>query len=540
MPKTLINLPLAPSIAALAATARRLVPKQAHTRDALIICAIGVAVYAFSAWVDLFEHLDEFLHDENSWELDEIVMVILISSLALTIFGYRRIRELRTEVQARGAAEAEARKLARHDPLTGLPNRRGFSEKLEEALQGTLERGARVAVLMLDLDGFKQINDVHGHAVGDQALMETTARISSVTRDGTVLARLGGDEFAIIMQRVTSLEAPTRLARRIIGALAEPFMVGSVATTLSLCIGIAVAPDDGVEPDEVLRRADRALYRAKAEGRSSIRHFEANMDAHLERRMLIEQEMRAALTEEAIVPFYQPIVSLDGNRIIGFEALARWDNPTLGSVPPNDFIPVAEESGMIAALSDQLLRRACTDAKHWPKEVTLSFNVSPLQLRDKTLGLRVLAILGQTGFDARQLELEITESALVDHLEVAQAIIEQLRAAGVRIALDDFGTGYATLSQLLALHVDKLKIDRSFVDRLGKDDESSIVVRAIIGLANGFGLTTTAEGIEDKEQLAYLKENGCVEGQGFLFSKAIPADEIPALLRQISSVREVA
>jgi diguanylate cyclase (GGDEF)-like protein len=536
--KTLINIPFRPFTGLPAI--KRLIPRQAHTRDALIVSAICVVTFVLSVWMDLFEAIDEFLHEHDAWQLDEIAVVALLASVALIIFGYRRIRELRSEVKARGEAEAEARKLARHDPLTGLPNRRCFSEKLEQALGPTLDQGVRVAVLMLDLDGFKQINDVYGHAVGDRALMETAERISSATREGTMLARLGGDEFALIMPKIKSLEDPTGLARRVIAALAEPFTVGSKETTLSCGVGIAIAPDDGVEPDELLRRADRALYRAKAEGRSSIRYFESNMDSHVEHRILIEREMRIALASESIVPHYQPIVSLDGQRIIGFEALARWEHPTLGNILPNVFIPVAEESGMIGALSDLLLRRACKDACKWPNEMTLSFNISPLQLRDQGLGLKVLAILGETGFDARQLELEITESALVEHGGVAQIVINQLREAGVRIALDDFGTGYATLSQLLALHVDKLKIDRSFVDRLGKDDESGIIVRAIIGLAKGFGLTTTAEGIEDKGQLDYLKANGCVEGQGYLFSKAVPAAEIPGLLQQTSRARQVA
>jgi diguanylate cyclase (GGDEF)-like protein len=518
---------------------QRLIPGRAHTRDAFVIGVTSIAIMVLSVWLDVFEELHEFLEKYDAWQLDEIIVVMMVASIALLVFGYRRIRELRIEVKARGEAEAQAHRLARHDTLTGLPNRRCFSEKLEQALKTTIHDGARLAVLMLDLDGFKQINDVHGHPVGDQALIETAERIAAVTGD-TLLARLGGDEFALIMPEIKSLEEPTKLARRIITAISEPFMIGSMTAHLSGGLGIAIAPDDGTEPDELLRRADRALYRAKAEGRATIRHFEASMDSHLERRMLIEQEMRGALKMHSIIPHYQPLVSLDGNRIIGFEALARWRHPTLGEVPPDVFIPVAEESGMIGALGDQLLRQACKDALHWPKDTILSFNISPVQLQDKTLGLRILAALGETGLDARRLELEITESAVVDHAGVAQVVIDQLRKAGVRIALDDFGTGYATLSQLMALHVDKLKIDRRFVDRLGKDNESAVIVRAIIGLANGFGLVTTAEGVEDKGQLAYLKENGCTEGQGYFFSKAVSAAEVPALLQQASTARRVA
>jgi EAL domain-containing protein (putative c-di-GMP-specific phosphodiesterase class I) len=240
------------------------------------------------------------------------------------------------------------------------------------------------------------------------------------------------------------------------------------------------------------------------------------------------------------VPHYQPLVSLDGNRIIGFEALARWQNGDLGFVPPDMFIPIAEETGLINALGDQLFRRACLDANAWPKTFVLAFNVSPVQLRDSTLGLRLLSILGQTGFNPRRLEIEITETALIENLGVAQTVIHQLREAGVRIALDDFGTGYATLSQLLSFHLDKIKIDRSFVSRLDESEDSKVIVRAILGIAKGFSLTTTAEGVEDAGQLAYLKANGCTEAQGYLFGKAIPADDIPALINNPASYSVVA
>ena len=251
---------------------------------------------------------------------------------------------------------------------------------------------------------------------------------------------------------------------------------------------------------------------------------------HVERRIQIERELRLAIASDGIVPHYQPLVSLNGNRIIGFEALARWKNGDLGFVAPDLFIPIAEETGLINALGDRLFRRACVDAVAWPPGLVLAFNVSPVQLRDPTLGLRLLSILAQTGFSPRRLEIEITESALVENIGVAQIVIDQLREGGVRIALDDFGTGYATLSQLLSFHLDKIKIDRSFVSRLDKSEDSQVIVRAILGLAKGFGLTTTAEGVEDAGQLAYLKANGCTEGQGYLFSRAIPAADITALL----------
>jgi predicted signal transduction protein with EAL and GGDEF domain len=334
------------------------------------------------------------------------------------------------------------------------------------------------------------------------------------------------------MPNIGSLDDPTVLARRIASAVAEPFVVENVTAEFGVGIGIAIAPNDGVHAGELVRRADRALYRAKAAGRSSVRFFEPEMDAHVERRIQIERDLRSAIAASGIIPHYQPLVSLDGNRIIGFEALARWENGDLGFIPPDVFIPIAEETGLINTLSDQLFRQACLDANAWPTTFVLAFNVSPVQLRDATLGLRLLSILGQTGFSPRRLEIEITEGALVENIGAAQTVIDQLRGAGVRIALDDFGTGYATLSQLLSLHLDKIKIDRSFVSRLDKSEDSQVIVRAILGLAKGFGLTTTAEGVEDAGQLAYLKANGCIEGQGYLFSKAIPADDIPALIKR--------
>jgi predicted signal transduction protein with EAL and GGDEF domain len=278
------------------------------------------------------------------------------------------------------------------------------------------------------------------------------------------------------------------------------------------------------------RRADRALYRAKSEGRSCIRFFEADMDAHVERRIAIETELRAAVAAKTIVPYYQPVVAFAGRRVVGFEALARWKSDKFGWVPPDQFITVAEEIGIIGELGDQLLRQACLDAQAWPAELTLAFNISAVQLRNPTLGLRVLAILAETSFNPRRLELEITETAVVDNMKMALEITRQLRQAGVRIAVDDFGTGYATLSQLLSLKLDRIKIDRSFVDRLGKDKESTTIVRAVLGLASGFSLETTAEGIENDEQLASLRAEGCLEGQGYLFGKAVPANDVQSLL----------
>ena len=498
--------------------------KRPVIRDAITLLAIAVLAFLGAHFYDLPPKVFQFVMHHADWELDDIVFVVFLLNIGMLICGVRRY--------------GEARSLARHDPLTGLPNRRFFEERLEECL-GSASVARQVAIITMDLDGFKLINDAYGHALGDKVLCEFARRVSVIVRADAFFARMGGDEFTIIMPKIESLDDPTNLARRITATVAEPFVLANVTVELGVGVGIAIAPNDGVHADGLVRRADRALYRAKAAGRSSVRFFETEMDTYVERRIQIERELRSAVASNGIVPHYQPLVSLKGNRIIGFEALARWENTNLGFLPPEVFIPIAEETGLINALSDQLFRQACLDANTWPTTFVLAFNISPVQLRDPMLGRRLLTILEQTGFGPRRLEIEITESALVENIEVARIVIDQLREAGVRIALDDFGTGYATLSQLLSFHLDKIKIDRSFVARLNSED-SQVIVRAILGLAKGFGLTTTAEGVENAGQLAYLKANGCTQGQGYLFSKAVPATDIPTLINRPAEYAVVA
>ncbi len=499
-------------------------------RDAVLVFVGFCFAFAFVEYTQLPPKILDFIARHADFELDDLLVASVAGMIGLLAYIGRRLAELGREIKARRAAEQVAQQLARHDPLTGLPNRRFFNEQLDEILQDVTAEGGQVAVLMLDLDGFKNINDVYGHMVGDKALMEFAARIGE-TAKGSLIARVGGDEFAIIRPNFSSLDEVTSLARRITQTIAEPFIIAGIETALGVGIGIAIAPDDAAHPDELVRRADLALYRAKADGRCCTRFFEPAMDSHVEKRAAIERALRAAIAANEIEVHYQPLVDLTDNRVVGFEALARWDDPALGPVPPSVFIPIAEESGLINRLGDQLLRIACRDAKAWPGDITLAFNISPVQLRDPTLGLRVLNILGDTGLPPHRLELEITESAIVGDGELAQHMIDILRGAGVRIALDDFGTGYATMSQLLSMRFDKIKIDRSFVNRLGGDGESQIIVRAIIALAKGLGMKATAEGIETTAQLAGLKTDGCGEGQGFLFGKAVPASKIPEVLR---------
>jgi diguanylate cyclase (GGDEF)-like protein len=501
--------------------------------DAVLVFVAFCLTFAAVEYYQLPHRIFAFTIQHEDLELDDILIASFIAALGLLFYSARRLIELRREIKARRTAEKTVLQLARHDPLTGLPNRRYFNERLDEAIHNTLVEGHRVAVMILDLDGFKPLNDMYGHLIGDKALVEFAARISRTAR-GVLVTRVGDDEFAIILPAIASLDEPASLARRIASAVSEPFEIAGIETELAVSIGIAVAPDDGNAADELVRRAVLALNRARADDRASTRFFEPLMDAHVERRAAIERELRAAITNDQIEMWYQPLVNLDSGRIIGFEALARWNNPVLGTVFPSVFIAIAEESGLIHRLGDQLLRTACRDAKSWPGQYTLAFNLSPVQLRDPTLGLRVLGILGETGLAPSRLELEITESAIVSDGEMTEHLIDEFRKSGIRVALDDFGTGYATMSQLLSFRFDKIKIDRSFVSKLGSDSDSQVIVRAIVGLAHGLGLTTTAEGIETAEQLAELKADGCHEGQGYLFGKAMPAAAIPNLLRNPS------
>jgi predicted signal transduction protein with EAL and GGDEF domain len=329
---------------------------------------------------------------------------------------------------------------------------------------------------------------------------------------------------------VGSLEAPTRLARRIVVAAGEPIAVAGKKTTLELDIGIAVAPTDGTAADVLIRRAELSLHRANADEQPAVRFFEPNMDAHVEKRARLERDLRVAIAVSAVAPHYQPIVDLADGRVIGFEGLARWKHPQLGWVPPTSFIAIAEECGLIRELGDQLLRRACRDATSWPTDLKLTFNISPYQLRDRALGMRILSILAETKLDPRRIEIEISE--LTGDIATAREVISELRRAGVCVALDDFGIGYATVSQLLTLRFDKIKIARSIVQGLGKDANSAVIIKALTGLATALVLSVAAKGIEKPQQLAQLKSAGCLEGQGFLFGQAIAPTEIPALLRR--------
>ena len=498
--------------------------------DGLVISAAAAVLLFLAQEYDLLRSMGLGTAAAEEIELAEILFIALILGLFLFI-SVRRMRAQRDEVVRRTAAEARARELAFQDPLTGLPNRRQFDEALAGALAAPPGADRIHAVQLLDLNGFKAINDVYGHPTGDAVLKEVALRMQMVVREtGDLVARLGGDEFGIIATQLRSAESATGLALRVTHAFERPIVIDNIQHVVGTGIGIAVFPKDGDSPEELTRRADIALYRAKSSGRSDFRFFEPDMDAQIRERAFIENELRDAVANRIIVPHYQPTVDLTTGAIRGFEALARWEHATLGEIPPGRFIPVAEDCGLICELGDQLLEKACQDARDWPDQVTLSFNVSPVQLKQPTFGLRILAILGKTGLQPSRLEIEITENTLVRDLQHAEAALGALREAGVRIALDDFGTGYSSLYHLRRFKFDRIKIDRSFIETMNAESESAAIVKALMGLGHGLGVRVTAEGVEREEQRDALIGEGCDQAQGYMFSPAIPAFEAKAML----------
>jgi diguanylate cyclase (GGDEF)-like protein len=433
------------------------------------------------------------------------------------------------DVTERRQAEAKIMHMARHDALTGLPNRVLFRDKMEQALG----RGERLAVMFLDLDRFKGVNDSLGHSVGDALLCAVTERLQRVVRGVDTVARLGGDEFAIVQSQARPSEAG-ELAAKVIEALLEPFEVHGHQVVIGTSIGIAMAPTDGNEPDQLLRNADMALYRAKANGRGSYHFFQPEMDAQMQERRRLELDLRKALLANEFELYYQPLVQLASGEVCSFEALLRWNHPERGLVGPDEFIPVAEEIGLIVPLGEWVLRQACKDAIAWPDKITVAVNLSAVQFRNPTLALSVVSALGQSGLSASRLELEITESVLLQDDRAVLDTLHQMRDLGVKICMDDFGTGYSSLSYLRSFPFDKIKIDRSFVHELGKENDCVAIIRAVTRLGASLGMITTAEGVETEQQLEILRAEGCVQAQGFLFSKPKPLAEIPALLERIN------
>ncbi|WP_010670894.1 putative bifunctional diguanylate cyclase/phosphodiesterase [Pantoea agglomerans] len=433
-----------------------------------------------------------------------------------------------------GASEAQAQHLAFHDVLTGLPNRALVEDRLTQALALATRHDQRVALLLIDLDRFKTINDTHGHHAGDELIIAVAQRLSRIVRASDTVGRIGGDEFIVVMPDVDNIGQVHSLAQRIIDELSEPFTLFGSDVWSGASIGLALAPKDGVDRLELMRKADIALYEAKSGGRGTYRQFERAMDESVRTRKTIAADLRTALhTHQGLEVWYQPLMDIGGQQMVGIEALLRWHHPARGLIAPGEFIAIAEETGLIIPLGEWVLAEACITQQRFP-ELLVAVNVSPVQFRSTGFVERVMAIVSQNGGDPKRLELEITEGVLIEDEREARAIIVELRDAGFRIALDDFGTGYSSLNYLSNFPVDKIKIDRSFTQSLGVAENSVAIVESVVKLGHAMGLMVTAEGVETPGQMSALADAGCNQLQGYLFSQAVPADQLAALMKTIA------
>ena len=477
------------------------------------------------------ELMDQLLRKRDARDVEQLVSQLGDGrSIAITVQPMADGGTVTThhDITEQRRTEAKIAHMALHDALTGLPNRVLLNDRLRHALTRA-RRGDMVAALLLDLDHFKNVNDTLGHPCGDRLLEMAAGRLMNVTRDTDTVARMGGDEFAILQMAISQPSDATALALRIIDQIGAPYQIDGHQVVIGTSVGIAIGPTDGTSPEELLRNADLALYRAKADGRGTFRFFEHGMDLQMQERRTLEADLRRAVQAGEFELHYQPVVNLESGDVRGFEALMRWRHPDKGMVPPATFIALAEEIGCIIPLGEWAIRQACATAAAWPEPLEVAVNLSPVQFSTPGLVQVVMSALATSGLPARRLELEITESTLLQNSESTLATLFNLRALGVRIAMDDFGTGYSSLSYLQSFPFDKIKIDRSFIRDVADGVGSLNIVRAVAAMAKGLGMTTTAEGVETQEQLDAVRSEGCTEMQGFLFGRPLPADEIEAL-----------
>ncbi len=456
-----------------------------------------------------------------------------------------RFRGVVSDVSAAKHAEARVRHMAHYDSLTGLPNRILFNSAIENVLK-TRPEDMRLAILLIDFDHFKSINDMYGHPIGDAFLrhvgtkLAATIASSQLGGEGSIVARLGGDEFAVLLAGEDAVDHALRLAQRLVDTFAEPSIVDDLELASGVSIGISIAPDHGEVAASLLSKADTALYVAKDEGRGRWELFEPNMDVALQKRHGIARDLRTAVANGELRLFLQPLVDVDTRSNVGFEALMRWEHPVRGLVMPDDFIPIAEETGLIVPMGEWMIRTALSEAAGWDEPAAIAINLSPIQLRSPNLLPTIVSALAKTGIDPGRVELEITETVLLHDSEANIEVLNRLHALGLKIALDDFGTGYASLNYLLTFPFDKIKIDRSFVNDLENREDAQAIVTAVISLANQLGMCTLAEGVEEEAQLTRLRTDGCEMVQGWLFGKAMPAEHYSEALRGLPNVRSAA
>jgi len=479
----------------------------------LSLLAAVMLVLAYVAFeIDIFVTSGTATPADKTIDLNETLLLGGVFAIGLLIFATQRYVALKREIVRRIAAERQARELAYQDPLTGLANRRQFEEALSVAAASPPPGGASHAVILVDLNGFKYVNDTHGHGIGDEVLLIVAQRLLRAVRQGELVARLGGDEFAVLAPHLLGPEAAANIALRIIQGFAEPIKTGNIRHDLGAAIGISLLPDDAQSVDEAIRMADVALYRAKAERRSTFRFFEADMDRMVRERDQMERQLKQAIDQELIVPCYRPSFDLRTGKVVSFEAVPNWVTPDGTAIPPERYLPIAEETGLIFPLTRHILEKACAAALHWPSQIMLSIDVVPIQLKDPDFAGGVLDVVLAAGLAPRRLEIEIAESTIVRDLDAAKASLAPLRAAGVSIALDNFGTGYSNLYHLRELKLDKVKIDRRLTDHLG-DDGARKMVQALAGLGQGLGLTVCAEGAPGAIDSHSLLKAGVQQGQ---------------------------
>ena len=458
----------------------------------------------------------------------QIVTSALLLNIAIILIGWRRYREMQQELQRRIGAEAEALTLASRDALTGMLNRRALSEVAAEQIELWTAQGMDAAALVVDIDSFKNINDLFGHSSGDNVIAETARRIEETVPPEAILARLGGDEFAMLLPiKPDDRLLIDQIGEALTAVLAEPVNISDVQVATSSSIGGAALPSPA-SLETLLRHADTAMYRAKRMGRRRYCRFDDDMQNALSRRDDVEKALRAAIIGEELHPVYEPLIDLTTGEAVGYEMLARWTSQSLGDISPNEFIPIAEDKGLIAPLSELLFRRAFSEAREWPDHLNLSVNVSPLQLRDPWFSQKLIKLLAETSFPSRRLVVEITESAIIDNLPLARAVFISLQNQGIRIALDDFGTGHSSIASLRSLPFDSVKIDREYIARLAESTSADSLAEAVLQLGHSLGLPVVAEGIETLDTAERLSGLSCQMGQGHYYGKGLTGAEVAA------------
>jgi diguanylate cyclase (GGDEF)-like protein len=505
-------------------------------RQWLSLMALGAAIWVVGALLELGDRLAGFVQEFDDYGADKLVLALAVAGTMSFIYSVLRITDLRKEMELRAKAEAKADWTATHDHLTKLPNRYAFEravflQKRAKIDEYSDEWERNITIFCVDLDGFKKVNDLIGHNGGDALLVEVSKRICAIGSADSVY-RFGGDEFLIVATGLSE-QLEERLSRLLIQAVTRPVYINGFAVEVGASVGYD-RWQQGEPLEDTAHRADLAMYEAKSRGPNNYLAFETPMRDKVAMRASLEAKLRVAIKKKAIRPFYQPLIDLKTGEVCGFEALARWTDDDGISIPPPVFIGIAEETGLITVLFEDLLARACRDALAWDDHITLSFNVSPVQMEDRLLTARIFKALTLNGLPAQRLEIEITENALIQDPASAAAILDELHDAGVQIALDDFGTGYSSLAQLARYRFDKIKIDKSFIATYRDDERQEKIVLAMLALGVSLNIKTTAEGIEEPRQLNHLLHLGCDIGQGYLFGKAMPAEETRIFLQSRS------